>query len=764
MYAQAYSSPTHIPGCTLWLDGKDPLGTGSPPSNGALPLWKDKSGQGNHAIVAVGNPLFATDHVVFNGSTYMDTTLHVEGSTRQATYFIIFSTTIVDTNIAVLSASATQPSWGIVWTPTFICAAEWSTWGAVYNIASRTTPYVVSNTVSGSAYTCGVDGGSLASATVTTPVNTTNYLRIAKGYGTMTWYLTGNIYEVVAYDSVLSTANRQTIEGYLAWKYGLVGSLDPNHPWKKTSILPLIRNPTVPRVTAPIVLQSRDVFYPTAIAGCALWLDGKDPLGTGMIPGNGTTLAAWKDKSGNVRHATGSTNIPSWSNNEVNFTGSKTLTTTLSSTGLANAGTFFFIARINQLHGGSGFSAFFTGPGGGGGQSPNFYVPPGGTHYGNNNYTTPSPGAWEMCDNTTGNGATGVAVSLNNLTLVTAVVSALLGRLSSNGGDFSVNPNYTLAAVSVNYSLGTTAAAYDYSGTLGEVVVYDNVLNDANRQRVEGYLAWKWGLVGSLPAGHPYTTTALAYPIPNPTMATTPGQFTATVSMNMKCVSITTTPPYTYTKDGLISDFDAVNSASYPGTGDTWSNLIPTGPNITLYYSPVYNDDNTHSFTFERAKSQYGSAPSGMGYLSTFTIDIWHYFTHTGTNEGWPSLICQRVPGNTNTNFDMMNYSGGWRFFINYWQGGLPITFNTNAWNHIVFTYNNNTAKTYTNNVVTTATTTTPPADCGNAGFEIMSGWAIATSTGKMDGKIGSIRFYNRALTSNEVAFNYNNTKFRFGL
>jgi hypothetical protein len=34
------------------------------------------------------------------------------------------------------------------------------------------------------------------------------------------------------------------------------------------------------------------------------------------------------------------------------------------------------------------------------------------------------------------------------------------------------------------------------------------VYADADRQRIEGYLAHKWGLVGSLPSGHPYKTAA----------------------------------------------------------------------------------------------------------------------------------------------------------------------------------------------------------------------------------------------------------------
>jgi hypothetical protein len=41
--------------------------------------------------------------------------------------------------------------------------------------------------------------------------------------------------EVILYPSVLSDANFQLIEGYLAWKFGLVANLPSNHPYKNTS-------------------------------------------------------------------------------------------------------------------------------------------------------------------------------------------------------------------------------------------------------------------------------------------------------------------------------------------------------------------------------------------------------------------------------------------------------------------------------------------------------------------------------------------------
>jgi hypothetical protein len=47
--------------------------------------------------------------------------------------------------------------------------------------------------------------------------------------------LNGVIYEILFFNTSLNTLNRQTIEGYLAWKWGLQANLPANHPYKNAS-------------------------------------------------------------------------------------------------------------------------------------------------------------------------------------------------------------------------------------------------------------------------------------------------------------------------------------------------------------------------------------------------------------------------------------------------------------------------------------------------------------------------------------------------
>lgn len=49
--------------------------------------------------------------------------------------------------------------------------------------------------------------------------------------------------------------------------------------------------------------------------------------------------------------------------------------------------------------------------------------------------------------------------------------------------------------------IGRRAANY-HAGKIGEVIVFSSALSDGDREKIEGYVAHRWGL--SLPVGHPY--------------------------------------------------------------------------------------------------------------------------------------------------------------------------------------------------------------------------------------------------------------------
>jgi hypothetical protein len=59
--------------------------------------------------------------------------------------------------------------------------------------------------------------------------------------------------------------------------------------------------------------------------------------------------------------------------------------------------------------------------------------------------------------------------------------------------------------------IGANASAGEvFSGNFYDVLVYSTALSTTQRQDVEGYLAWKWGIQATLPANHPYRNSAPA--------------------------------------------------------------------------------------------------------------------------------------------------------------------------------------------------------------------------------------------------------------
>jgi len=72
-----------------------------------------------------------------------------------------------------------------------------------------------------------------------------------------------------------------------------------------------------------------------------------------------------------------------------------------------------------------------------------------------------------------------------------------------------INPNNAISGITEPLNLGLPdLSGYSYAGSFGEVVIITGGMTLVDLQKMEGYLAWKWGLEGKLPIGHPYKTEA----------------------------------------------------------------------------------------------------------------------------------------------------------------------------------------------------------------------------------------------------------------
>ena len=220
-----------------------------------------------------------------------------------------------------------------------------------------------------------------------------------------------------------------------------------------------------------------------SLPGLKLWLDGNE-IDANSLPDtttNGTSLVQWKDRSSATNNA-GQANAslrPVYSTNVIN--GKSVIT-------FQNANQSFDIAPTSQL------KTIFAvmGQFGSGETQP----------FGGNLSATTSGGkiglkrqGGAMMDS----GATSVLFSV-----VAWQVAA---------GDYALYVNGESKATSTD---SVAPAAFDkiggnFSGILAEVVAYDSVLNPGVREKVEGYLAHKWGLTGGLPSGHTYKVAMRAF-------------------------------------------------------------------------------------------------------------------------------------------------------------------------------------------------------------------------------------------------------------
>ena len=220
---------------------------------------------------------------------------------------------------------------------------------------------------------------------------------------------------------------------------------------------------------------------------------------------------------------------------------------------------------------------------------------------------------------------------------------------------------------------------------------------------------------------------------------------------------------------GLIYHVDAGNVASYPGSGSTWTDLTGSGKDITLYGSPTYSSANGGYLSFAPASSQYGESASSFSSLTTFSVEVWHYFngTNTGTS---PCIVSEVWPGVTSSiNYFLGAYpstspSLQIGYYLNSgagWQTSSAYTMTSGNWYQIVGTYDGTNLKLYVNGslIITTASSASPISSGG--GFRIMRNWNTADYWG---GRLAIYRLYNRSLSLADVDQNFTANRTRFAL
>ena len=302
----------------------------------------------------------------------------------------------------------------------------------------------------------------------------------------------GLISEILFYNSNLTFYQIQQIEGYMAWKWGIQTSLPTIHPYR--SVAPYTDN----------------TFYPTSIPGICLWLDAKKT--TTLTLGASNTVTAWNDLTGNT-NLTCASNHPTYTTLNgypcLSFlNGSNAYPGFVSSPTSLYDGTtslyVFSVLNVNSLATADNPTHFGIGNTG---DVINIYDSNRGVSD-NNGGSSLVNAAWTY---------NGSKFTVNNVATPKNSVILLETIFTSGNQTFYING---VAGTTRNVSLGTGTANMVYigntrynqdafAGYMFENIVYRNVVLTQNqRQQIEGYMAWKWGIQTSLPTIHPYYTAA----------------------------------------------------------------------------------------------------------------------------------------------------------------------------------------------------------------------------------------------------------------
>jgi len=208
--------------------------------------------------------------------------------------------------------------------------------------------------------------------------------------------------------------------------------------------------------------------------------------------------------------------------------------------------------------------------------------------------------------------------------------------------------------------------------------------------------------------------------------------------------------------DNLVLLFDAANSRSYAGSGNTWvdlarSNTTASITGITLVGSGVTSALNFNgSFTAPIANVgslQYSTGPR--------TILAWVYPTAIS---GWNQIF----------GFGTASFATGLAIapdgkWATYQHNVVGLSANTSAatniWAHLALTQSTSGWKIYLNGTLDISAGNQLTATQGSAYIG-----GSFQDTEKFTGRISQILFYNKELTPAEIKQNYHATKKRYGL
>ena len=210
--------------------------------------------------------------------------------------------------------------------------------------------------------------------------------------------------------------------------------------------------------------------------------------------------------------------------------------------------------------------------------------------------------------------------------------------------------------------------------------------------------------------------------------------------------------------DGLVLHLDAGDSASYPGSGTTWTDLSGNGNDGTLVNGVGFDSDNGGSLTFDGVDDRV-IVSNVQPNTNDFTISVWVYkFNNTSNDYIWDfGENGGTLASGIDIGFRYYNVTLGLGSNI-YTQGTVP---EINKWYNVVISRNSGTSSMYVNGSFITSSS----GDTHNISSTTLTiGDYGGNGQYSLDGYISNFLIYNKALTPSEITQNFDALKGRYGL
>jgi hypothetical protein len=519
-------TPNQLTGCVLWLDAADTTtlfqnsaGTTPIAANGnTVAYWKDKSASGNNATNTVSQPtvIFNARNslpvVNFNGSQYLtlSTSTLPTGSTQCSFFFVTRTTSL---GVQVFFTYGANPN-NTNQNPQFYYGSgnlATDTYGAsgLSDSTNTVNSYVITSCIFTTVNNAWRNGTSFSGVAPAVTLNTgTGWASLGVGRvtSTLTYYLTGQIGEVIVYNRPVTSDERQRIEGYLAWKWSLNTSLPSSAPYFPT---PVYANPPFPLVSY-VKSGSQKLFNPLNIANGYLWLDAAD---SASLSFSGSVVTNVKNKVNNANLTPTGTSTSSLTlvknsigtNQSLFFNNLASYNVYLqgSLTNISTGSSFVVWKALNQkvMPQWSPFFTWYSKTLSVYGSYPAF------GYLGNEANLTVGP----YTSFASPNGTPKTQTTANTNYLAFYSWNNTNTNVGFNGQEPTAGTQPAFSGTTTTFLIGedgdTTGDPTAWATTnmyLGEVLIYNTIISASQRQQIEGYLAWKWGLQGSLPANHPF--------------------------------------------------------------------------------------------------------------------------------------------------------------------------------------------------------------------------------------------------------------------